>query len=220
MQRPTPRKILTWILPVLAIVGAIYFRREIGGLESAVDIPVWKIFFLNWLVPIIAFRFLWKRNYEPRTLLWLLTPSILFSLPVVFIYVVLLLFFSIANITRKIGIVVFVLTIPLLIVIAVFSPFLMMPDYRWDTTHINTGSRDVYHYSMGQGALGDDFEYLDSRQEILPGLVISNSLEVSEPNGRIDHIEVIDSRHIRYQVHGYSRETMSNTDVTKVAKLR
>ena len=75
MQQSKARKLLTWLLPILAIVGAFYFRSTVGGLESAVDTPVWKTFFLNWFVPIIALRFLWKHNYEPRTLLWLLPPA-------------------------------------------------------------------------------------------------------------------------------------------------
>lgn len=202
MQKSTPRTVLTWILPILAIIGAFYFRIAIGGLESAADIPVWKTFFLNWFVPIIALRFLWKHNYEPRTLLWLLPPAILFTLPVVFIFVLMLLFFSITKITRKVGLVIFGIMLPFLAIIGVFSPFLMMVEYRRPEAHFDTGARDLYLYMSGQGALGPDFEYLDSRQKFFPGLVIVNSVDISAPDGRIDNIEVIDSHHIRYRIDG------------------
>lgn len=202
MQRSKVRKLVTWILPILAIIGAFYFRIAVGGLESAEDTPVWKTFFLNWFVPIIALRFLWNRAYEPRTLLWLLPPSILFTLPVVFIFVLMLLFFSITKTTRKVGLVIFGIMLPFLAFIAVFSPFMMMVDYRLPKAHFDTGARDVYLYVKGQGALGPDFEYLDSRQKFLPGLVIANFVDMSDANGRIDNIEVIDSHHIRYRIDG------------------
>lgn len=220
MQKSEARKSLTWILPILAIIGAFYFRIAVGGLESAADTPVWKMFFLNWLVPIIALRFLWQRYYEPLTLLWLLPPAILFTLPVVFIFVLMLLFFSITQTTRKVGLVVFVLVLPGLAYIALFSPFLVLPSMRQPKAHIDTGARDLYHYIHEQGAIGPDYEFLDSRQKFLPGLVIANYVDSSAANGRIDNIEVIDSHHIRYQVHNWSRETGVATTTHKVAKLR
>lgn len=202
MQQSNARKLLTWILPILAIIGAFYFRIAVGGLESAVDTPVWKTFFLNWFVPIIALRFLWKHNYEPRTLLWLLPPALLFTLPVVFIFVLMLLFFSITKITRKVGLIIFGIMLPFLAFIAVFSPFMMMVEYRLPMAHVDTGARDVYLYVQGQGALGPDFYHLDSRQEFLPGIVIANVVDVSASNGRIDNIKVVDSHHIRYRIDG------------------
>lgn len=220
MQQSKARKLLTWLLPILAIIGAFYFRIAVGGLESAEDTPVWKTFFLNWFVPIIALRFLWNRAYEPRTLLWLLPPAILFTLPVVFIFVLMLLFFSITQTTRKVGLVILGILLPFLAFIAVFSPFMIMVDYRLPKAHFDTGARDVYLYVKGQGALGPDFEYLDSRQRFLPGIVIANCVDVSAANGRIDNIEVIDRHHIRYQVHGWSRETEVATTTHKVVKLR
>lgn len=202
MQQSKARKLLTWILPILAIVGAFCFRIAVGGLESTSDIPVWKGFFLNWLVPIIALRFLWQRDYEPRTLLWLLPPAILFTLPVVFIFVLMLLFFSITQTTRKVGLIIFGIMLPFLALIAVFSPFMMMVEYRRPKAHFDTGARDLYLYVSGQGALGPDFEYLDSRQKFLPGIVIANRVDISAPDGRIDNIEVIDRHHIRYRIDG------------------
>lgn len=220
MQKSEARKSLTWILPILAIIGAFYFRIAVGGLESAADTPVWKTFFLNWLVPIISLRFLWKRDYEPRTLLWLLSPAILFTLPVVFIFVLMLLFFSITQATRKVGLVVFFLMLPFLAFIAVFSPFMMMVEYRLPKAHFDTGARDVYLYIKGQGALGPDFEYLDSRRKFLPGIVIANCVDISASNGRIDNIEVIDGHHIRYRVDTYSADGESFISAVKTVKLR
>ncbi len=220
MQQSKVRKLLTWLLPILAIVGAFYFRIAVGGLESAEDTPVWKTFFLNWFVPIIALRFLWSHAYEPRTLLWLLPPAILFTLPVVFIFVLMLLFFSITQTTRKVGLIIFGIMLPVLVLIALFSPFLVLPSMRQPKAHIDTGARDLYHYIHEQGAIGPDYEILDSRQKFLPGLVIANYVDSSAANGHIENIEVIDSHHIRYQIHSWSRETGVATSTQKVAKLR
>ena len=220
MQKSEARKSLTWILPILAIIGAFYFRIAVGGLESAADTPVWKTFFLNWLVPIISLRFLWKRDYEPRTLLWLLPPAILFTLPVVFIFALMLLVFSITQATRKVGLVIFFLMLPFLAFIGLFSPFLTMPAIRLPEAHIYTGARDVYLYSMGQGVFGDDFDHLDSRQKLLPGIVIANYVDMSAANGRIDNIEVIDGHHIRYRVDTYSADGESVISAVKTVQLR
>ena len=219
MQQSKARKLLTWILPILAIVGAFYFRIAVGGLESAVDTHVWTTSFLNWLVPVIALRFLWKRDYEPRTLLWVLPPAILFTLPVVFIFVLMLLFFSLTQITRKLGLIVFGVMLLFLPFIGLALPFSTLSFIRLPKAHINTGARDLYLYSMGQGVFGDDFDYLDSRQEFLPGFVIANYIDSTSANGRIDNIEVIDRHHIRYRVDTRSAEGES-ISMVKTVKLR